>query len=64
MKKEEAFIGLDVNWDDKMGHINQGKIVAFDNDGLPKAEHGTVAIIELFGGTRKWAKVENLSRKP
>ena len=56
MKKEEVSIGTEVQWKCGMGYNFAGKVISIE-------ENGNLIVVELFGGSRKWVRVEDLSRK-
>jgi hypothetical protein len=62
MKKEEVKVGLLVEFRDGMGTLYTGHVAGIENSGISDNERGSVVIVELFGGDRKWVEVDKLSK--
>jgi len=56
VKREAVKPGMMVQWTCGMGILYIGKVVALE-------EKGALVVVELFGGARKWVRVEDLTEK-
>ena len=56
MKKEEISKGMEVCWRCGMGALFSGRVVGIE-------EKENLVIVELYGGSRRWVRAEDLSRR-